>query len=82
MCLDFPEKVIKVGIFDILPNRHIWTVQKKNWSMTKWHWLLMMQPYDLPENYCPQFQPSIIWKKSYLKEVLLWNFAEKLLMSM
>ena len=29
MCLDFPEKVTKVGIFDILPNRHIWTVQKK-----------------------------------------------------
>lgn len=49
MCLDFPDKIKKVGIFDIIPNRHIWTVQKKNWSMSKWHWLLMMQPYDLPE---------------------------------
>ena len=49
MCLDFPDKIKKVGIFDIMPNRHIWTVQKKNWSMSKWHWLLMMQPYDLPE---------------------------------
>ena len=49
MCLDYAEKIKKVGIFDIMPNRHIWTVQKKNWAMSKWHWLLMMQPYDLPE---------------------------------
>ena len=29
MCLDFPKKIKKVAIFDIMPNRHIWTVQKK-----------------------------------------------------
>ena len=29
MCLDFPTKIKKVAIFDIMPNRHIWTVQKK-----------------------------------------------------
>ena len=81
MCLDFPEKVIKVGIFDICLIG-IYGLYKKNWSMTKWHWLLMMQPYDLPEKLLSQFQLSIIWKRSYLKEELLWNFAEKLLMSM
>ena len=49
MCLDFKDRVKKVAILDVMPNRHIWTVQKKDWSKSKWHWLLMMQPYDLPE---------------------------------
>ena len=49
MCLDHKGKITKAAILDIMPNRHIWTVQKKDWAKSKWHWLLMMQPYDLPE---------------------------------
>ena len=49
MCLDHKDKIEKAAILDIMPNRHIWTVQKKDWAKSKWHWLLMMQPYDLPE---------------------------------
>ena len=49
MCLDYKDRIQKAAILDIMPNRHIWTVQKKDWAKSKWHWLLMMQPYDLPE---------------------------------
>jgi haloacetate dehalogenase len=49
MCLDHKDRIQKAAILDIMPNRHIWTVQKKDWAKSKWHWLLMMQPYDLPE---------------------------------
>ena len=50
--------------------------------MTKWHWLLMMQPYDLPEKLLSSVPAKYYMEKSYLKEEPLWNFAEKLLMSM
>ena len=41
---------------------------KKNWSMTKWHWLLMMQPYDLPEKLLSSVPAKYYMEKSYLKE--------------
>ena len=77
MCLDFPEKVIKVGIFDILPNRHIWTVQKKNWSMTKWHWLLMMQPYDLPEKLLSSVPAKYYMEKKLSKRGATLEFCRE-----
>ncbi len=29
MTLDNPNKIKKLAVFDIMPNRHIWTIQKK-----------------------------------------------------
>ena len=29
MALDASDKIKKLALFDIMPNRHIWTVQKK-----------------------------------------------------
>src|ERR1700712_5877677 len=31
MCLDHPERIIKVGLMDILPNHYVWTHTTKNW---------------------------------------------------
>ncbi len=77
MCLDFPERVKKVAILDIMPNRHIWTVQKKNWAMSKWHWLLMMQPYDLPEKLLSSVPSDYYMKKKLSKRGASLDFCKE-----
>jgi haloacetate dehalogenase len=49
MALDHPERVQRAAVIDILPSHHIWTHVSKEWAMKSWHWVLMAQPYDLPE---------------------------------
>ena len=45
-----------------MPNRHIWTVQKKGWSISKWHWLLMIN-LDLPEKMLSSIPADYYMKK-------------------
>ena len=63
MALDSPEIIKKLAILEIMPNRHIWNIQKKDWSLSKWHWLLMMQPYDLPERMLSSIPAEYFIKK-------------------
>ena len=49
MCLDHPDRVKRAALIDILPNHHIWTHTSKEWALRSWHWALMAQPYDFPE---------------------------------
>lgn len=49
MCLDYPPRIQKAAIIDILPNYHIWTHVSREWALNSWHWLFMAQPNDLPE---------------------------------
>jgi haloacetate dehalogenase len=49
MCLDHPERVIKMCLLDMLPNYHVWTSANKNWALNSWHWLFMAQPEPFPE---------------------------------
>jgi haloacetate dehalogenase len=49
LCLDHPERVIKVCLMDIVPNYHIWTHTTKNWAIGTWHWAFMAQPEPFPE---------------------------------
>jgi haloacetate dehalogenase len=49
MCLDHPERVIKVCLMDIVPNYHVWTNITKNWVIGTWHWGFMAQPEPFPE---------------------------------
>ena len=49
MCLDHPDRVKRAAVIDILPNHHIWTHTSKEWALRSWHWALMAQPYDFPE---------------------------------
>src|SRR3569832_2348170 len=49
ICLDLPTRVTRAAAIDFLPSHHIWTHTSTMGAMRSWHWLLMAQPYDLPE---------------------------------
>jgi pimeloyl-ACP methyl ester carboxylesterase len=41
MCLDHPERVMKVCLIDVLPNYFVWTNTTKAWAIGTWHWAFM-----------------------------------------
>jgi len=49
MCLDHPDKVERAAILDIIPQHHLLNNMTREWGKFSWHWLFMIQPYDLPE---------------------------------
>jgi haloacetate dehalogenase len=49
MCLDHPDKVLRAAILDIIPQHHVLNHMTRQWGTFSWHWLFMIQPYDLPE---------------------------------
>src|SRR5690348_16352218 len=49
MCLDHPDKVERAAILDIIPQHHLLNNMTRDWGKFSWHWLFMIQPYDLPE---------------------------------
>ena len=49
MCLDHPDRVMKLCILDMLPNYHVWTNANMKWGLNTWHWLFMAQPEPFPE---------------------------------
>lgn len=49
LCMDHPERVMKVCLMDVLPNYHVWTNPTKNWVIGTWHWGFMAQPEPFPE---------------------------------
>jgi haloacetate dehalogenase len=50
MCLDHPERVIKMCLLDMLPNLSCVDQRRtENWALNSWHWLFMAQPEPFPE---------------------------------
>ena len=49
MCLDHPERVLKVSLIDGLPTYHVWTNTSREWALNSWHWLFLAQPEPFPE---------------------------------
>ena len=49
LCLDHPDRVMKLCLLDMLPNYHVWTNVNRNWALNTWHWLFMAQPEPFPE---------------------------------
>lgn len=49
MALDHPERVRRLALLDILPNRHLWRNASAEWGLKSWHWLFMVQGGGLPE---------------------------------
>jgi haloacetate dehalogenase len=49
LCLDHPERVMKLCLLDMLPNYYVWTNVNKTWAINTWHWLFMAQPEPFPE---------------------------------
>src|SRR5579872_6280927 len=44
LCLDHPERVMKLCLLDMLPNYHVWSNANKNWAVNTWHWMFLAQP--------------------------------------
>src|SRR5262245_19947870 len=49
LCLDHPDRVMKLCLLDGLPNYHVWTNADRKWALSNWHWSFMAQPEPLPE---------------------------------
>jgi haloacetate dehalogenase len=49
LCLDHPDRVMKLCLLDMLPNYYVWTNVNKGWAVNDWHWLFMAQPEPFPE---------------------------------
>ncbi|MBA2713531.1 MAG: alpha/beta hydrolase [Rubrobacteraceae bacterium] len=49
MALDFPERITKLAVLDIVPTRHVFETVGKDLATAYYHWFFFIQPYDLPE---------------------------------
>lgn len=49
MALDYPERVSKLAVLDIIPTREIFATVDKDLATAYYHWFFLIQPYDLPE---------------------------------
>ncbi len=49
LCLDHPERVMKLCLLDMLPNYYVWSNANMNWALNTWHWMFMAQPEPFPE---------------------------------
>src|SRR5262245_33185726 len=49
MCIDHPDRVMKLCLLDMLPNYYAWTTVNKNRAIGAWHWSFMAQPEPFPE---------------------------------
>jgi len=67
MALDHQKKILKLAVIDILPSHHIWNHTSKSWADSSWHWLFMMQPYDMPERLMAGVSPEYYIEKKISK---------------
>lgn len=49
MALDYPNKVQRLAVLDIVPTHHVLHNITKEWALASYHWFFMAQPYDFPE---------------------------------
>jgi haloacetate dehalogenase len=49
MTLDYPDKVAKAAILDIVPQHYLFNHVTQKWATGSYHWFFMIQPFDLPE---------------------------------
>src|SRR5215207_252712 len=49
MALDYPNRVTKLAVLDIVPTRHVFRTVGKDLATAYYHWFFYIQPYDLPE---------------------------------
>jgi len=49
MALDFPDRVTRLAVLDIVPTRHVFGTVDGDLATSYYHWFFFIQPYDLPE---------------------------------
>lgn len=50
LALDYPEKVLKACVMDILPTYYMFETADKNFATGYYHWFFLIQPDGLPEH--------------------------------
>jgi haloacetate dehalogenase len=51
LTLDYPEKVQRLAVFDVIPISEAWGHADSKFAMTYWPWALLSQKAPLPEKY-------------------------------
>ena len=67
MALDYKTSVKKCALIDILPSHYIWNNTSADWADSSWHWLFMIQPYDMPERMMAGVPPEYFIEKKIAK---------------
>jgi haloacetate dehalogenase len=49
MALDYPNRVTKLAVLDIVPTLNVFETVGKDLATAYYHWFFFIQPYDLPE---------------------------------
>jgi haloacetate dehalogenase len=49
LTLDYPERVLKLAVLDIVPTGEAFRRADMAFGLGFWHWFFLAQPYDLPE---------------------------------
>jgi haloacetate dehalogenase len=58
LCLDHPERVLKVSLIDGLPTYHVFTNTSREWALNSWHWSFLAQPEPFPETLISSVPPE------------------------
>ena len=62
MALDTPEAVQKLAVLDIIPTGEAYARMNLSVAMGYWQWLLLAQPYDVPEHLIG-LDPDWFWRQ-------------------
>jgi haloacetate dehalogenase len=49
MCLDYPERVLRASVLDIIPTPVVFATVDQRVATAYYHWFFLIQPFDLPE---------------------------------
>ena len=49
LTLDYPEKVKKLAVLDIVPTYELYTTADREFATAYYHWFFLIQPFPLPE---------------------------------
>lgn len=49
LCLDYPEKVKKLAVLDIIPTNYLYVNTDQEFATAYYHWFFLIQPYPFPE---------------------------------
>jgi len=49
LALDWPDRVERVAVLDILPTEHVFRTVDQTVATAYYHWFFLIQPFDLPE---------------------------------
>jgi haloacetate dehalogenase len=63
MALDYPEKVRKLAVLDILPTGEHFRRANMDFALSWWHWFFLAQPYDMPERLIGADPDYFYWRR-------------------